>query len=113
MNIKKMVIFFGACLVSSLSIADECASWGCTSTIETLYTNISGLVLVSTPLDETKANCTVYPGSYFVLNTDAQNGKEVYSSLLAAYMSNSKIQLRITEGSPNCELTYVRLSKKF
>ena len=101
------------CSMSSISIADSCSSTGCTSTIEQLYTNADGLIFVSTPLDETAANCTVYPGDYFVLSPTAGNAKEVYSSLLAAYMSNSKIQLRIKEGSSNCEIAYVRLNKNF
>ena len=99
--------------LAGVSHADECASWGCVSTIESLYTNASGLIYVSTPLDETKANCTVYPGNYFVLNPNAQNKKEIYSSLLAAYMAGRKIQLRVVEGSPNCELSYVRLHTNF
>lgn len=99
-------------LISTAVFADNCSTWGCVSTVEDLYTNANGYVYVSTPLDETKANCTVYPGNYFVLNPAAQNFKEVYASLLAAFMSDKKIQIRIVEGSPRCEISYVRLSKK-
>lgn len=113
MIFKKTIAFVIASLCPMFSWADQCASWGCTSTIEQLYTNANGLIYVSTPLDETKANCTVYAGSYFVLNPAAKNFSEVYSSLLAAYMSDSKVQLRIKEGSANCELSYVRLNKNF
>ena len=91
--------------------ADQCASWGCTSTIDELYTTANGDVYIRTPLDETQANCTVHTGSHFVLSADSQNFKEIYSSLLAAYVSNSTIQLRIVEGSSNCRISYVRLSK--
>ncbi len=111
MRLLRRVLAIGSIVLSSGAIGDQCASWGCISTIENLYTNTNGHIYVSTPLDETLANCTVYPGNYFVLMPDSQNAEKVYSSLLAAYMSNSKIQLRIIEGSPICELAYVKLSK--
>ncbi len=109
----KIIMALAVALSPSITKADECTSAGCISTIESLYTNSSGLIYISTPLDETKANCTAYAGNYFVLNPESPNAKEIYSSLLAAYMSDSKIQLRINEGSPNCELAYVRLNKNF
>ncbi len=93
--------------------AEQCASWGCVSTIEELYTNAVGNIYVSTPLDETGANCTVYPGNYFILPPDQQNTDKVYSQILAAYISQSKIQLRITEGDGYCKIKYVRQSAVF
>ena len=97
---------------TTIAVADQCGTWGCTSTVETLYTNANGYIYVSTPLDETAANCTIYPGGYFVLQPTAQNADKIYSSLLSAYMSNSKIQIRIVEGSPICEIAYVTLSRQ-
>lgn len=93
--------------------ADKCTTWGCISTIEELHTNANGDTYIGTPLDETSANCTLISSNRFTLKSDAVNAKEIYSSLLAAYMSDSKIQLRIIEGSAGCELAYVRLSKTF
>ncbi|WP_102796412.1 hypothetical protein [Bowmanella denitrificans] len=109
--LKKVWLFF--LFFSATLHADECNTWGCMSTIEELFTTTTGYVYVGTPFDETKANCQADSGVYFVLNMKNPNAREVYSSLLAAYMSDKKIQLRIIEGSPICEISYVRLSKQY
>lgn len=108
---RAITILFGFIASGFAMAVEQCASWGCTSTVSEIYTNVNGYIYVATPLDETKANCKVYPGNYFVLKPEAQNIKEVYSSLLAAYVANEKIQIRIIENSPICEIAYVRLSK--
>ncbi len=107
----RSAIFSALFMIHGVVMADECTTWGCVSTIESLYVNASGNIFVGTPLDETKANCTASSGVYFTLNTKSANAKEMYSSLLAAYMANNKVQLRIIEGSGNCELSYIRLGK--
>lgn len=99
--------------VSTLSFSDECASWGCISTISELYITTDGDIRVGTPLDEKLASCTPASGVFFTLNQNSANAKEVYSTLLAAYMSEKKIQLRTKDGSPDCELAYVRLQRDF
>ena len=102
----KKVLTVIALLASSTSVfaADMCASWGCTSTIETLYTNADGRIYIGTPLDENLANCTTVIDKYFTINPSSGNAKEMYSSILAAYMSDKKVQLRVKEGHPSCEL---------
>ncbi|RSD29696.1 hypothetical protein [Vibrio pectenicida] len=103
-----MLIFF-----STFSFADECGSWGCISTIETLYTNAEGVIYIGTPLDEKKANCQPVSDVYFTLNPNASNASYIYSSLLSAYMAGKKIGLRIKEGHPKCELSYVNLKSTY
>jgi len=109
--------YFIAALIMFLSITasaeDKCTTWGCISTLNELYTKSSGVVYIATPLDETKANCTPHSGVYFTLRPEVSGYKEIYSSLLAAYMSDKKIQLRITEGTIGCEINYVRFAKGF
>jgi len=100
-------------LPSKVFANEQCTTWGCISTISELYTNADGLIYVGTPLDEKLANCTAISGVYFTINPSSGNSKEMYSSLLAAYMSNKKIQLRVKEGHAQCELAYVRLSTEF
>ncbi|MFY2509447.1 hypothetical protein ACN3E9_14505 [Vibrio pectenicida] len=99
-----MLIFF-----STFSFSDECTTWGCIATIETLYTNADGDIYIGTPLDERKANCQPIADVFFTLNPNASNATQVYSSLLSAYMAGIKIQLRVKEGNPKCELSYVKL----
>lgn len=111
----KLIYGFGilAVVLSAPSFSDECETWGCTSKIEELHTGADGNVYIGTSLDETKANCTALNGSKFVLSAEAKGAKAIYSSLLAAYMSDKKIQLRIVEGSSPCELAYVRFHRNF
>jgi hypothetical protein len=106
----KKVLIIITILTLSLPVfaVDQCASWGCTSTISTLYTNADGRIYIGTPLDEKLANCSAVSGVYFSINPDSANAKEMYSSVLAAYMSNKKIQLRVKEGNAHCDLAYVR-----
>lgn len=103
-----LLIFF-----STLSFADECSTWGCISTIETLYTNAEGDIYIGTPLDERKANCQTVNGSYFTLNPNDPNASHIYSSLLSAYMAGKKIGLRIKEGHPKCELLHVKFNSTY
>ncbi|KOR33474.1 hypothetical protein TI05_00885 [Achromatium sp. WMS3] len=106
-----LVVF---CLPCIGLAADSCETWGCVSTISTLYTNVNGVVYIGTPLDEKKANCTPVSGVYFTLNpSNSNNFQAVYSNLLGAYLQNKKIRLRIKERSPNCELEYVVLDVSF
>ncbi|MCW8876193.1 MAG: hypothetical protein OQK51_03965 [Kangiellaceae bacterium] len=110
---KRIVLVLVGILLSASASAFECQPYGCVSTISDLYTNANGYIYVATPDDETKANCTVYPGNYFVLKPESQNADKIYSSLLAAYVSQKKVQLRVVEGSPVCELAYVRMHVDF
>ncbi|QHH96427.1 hypothetical protein [Acinetobacter dispersus] len=100
--------------VTSLAIAaDQCTTWGCISTIKTLQLNSAGTIYIDVPLDKTPVNCTPYVKTYFVISKSNPYYKEVYATLLSAYLTKSKIQLRVVEGSPNCEIAYVTLSTSF
>ena len=92
---------------------DRCESWGCISTISILTTKSDGVIYVGTPLDETLANCTPVSGAYFTLNPASGNANMVYSALLATYMSGKKINLRVKEGHPQCELDYVHFDAAY
>ncbi|WP_421722716.1 hypothetical protein [Bacterioplanoides sp.] len=111
---KNNIIFIVILLVSSPAVSvDRCASWGCISTVSDLYTNADGLIYVGTPLDETLANCSAVLDVYFSINPESGNAEKMYSSILAAYVSGKKIQLRVKENNSKCELSYVRLSADF
>ena len=113
MKLSKILTALCLSIVSGLSIADECTSWGCISTISELYITGGGTIRVGTPLDEKLANCTPVSDVYFTLDPAKANAKEMYSALLSAYMSNKKIQLRISEGSADCTIAYIRLKTTF
>lgn len=112
MKIIQTIIIAGLLMTSLSSMAaNRCTTWGCLSTISTLYTNANGAIYIGTPFDEKLANCSPASGVYFSLDPNAANAKEVYSTLLSSFMTNSVIQLRIKEGSTNCQLAYVRLNR--
>lgn len=92
--------------------ASKCTSWGCISTIKTLYINSSGVIFVGTPLDERLANCTPESGIYFTMKPSI-GSKEVYSALLTAYIAQKPVMLRVIEGSSQCELSYVSLDTDY
>ncbi|MGL5110066.1 MAG: hypothetical protein ACRC7J_13525 [Vibrio ordalii] len=109
MFIRKLFIFFIFFSVSMSSQA-ECEKWGCIGKITNIYTNADGMIYFGTEYNEKKANCTPVSDVYFTLNPKSENAKEIYSSVLSAYMAGKKIQLRVKEGSQGCELAYVNLS---
>lgn len=108
LTMKKFLVVILLAVVQPLFAADKCTTWGCISTIKTLYTNASGPVYIGTPLDETLANCKPVSDVYFKIEPSMKNFKELYAQLLAAYMSGSKIQLRVQENTDGCLLSYVR-----
>ena len=105
-----LILILGIFATTHVLAADQCQSWGCITTISKLYTTANGPIYVSTPLDEKLANCTPVSDVYFTLDTSSKNVKEVYATLLAAYMAQKEVRLRIIEGSANCELKYVTLA---
>jgi hypothetical protein len=108
---EKIIVWLSAIEFSTAVIAaDVCTSRGCISTVSDIYANADGAIYIGTPLDEKLANCTPVSGVYFTLNPNSGNAKEMYASILAAYMANIKIMLRIKEGHGSCELQYVTLS---
>lgn len=89
--------------------ADLCESWGCRGKLETLYTTAAGDIYVGFAADETLSNCQANSGTLFTLQSSKQNFKEVYASLLAAYMADRVISARIDEGTVGCNIAYVTL----
>jgi len=109
--LNKLYIFTLLFFVTSNAIAaDQCTTWGCISSIKTLKLNSAGTIHIDVPLDKSTVNCTLSGNAYFTVSKTAPFYKEVYATLLSAYLTKSKIQLRVVEGSSNCEISYVTLS---
>ncbi|RZF55977.1 hypothetical protein EXE30_04035 [Acinetobacter halotolerans] len=101
------------CFTNQAIAADQCAAWGCISRIENLVIQDSGRILINTPLDQSIVNCKLYGNTYFVVSSGQPRYKELYSMLLSAYLTKTKVQLRIVEGSTNCEISYIRMSNAY
>lgn len=100
-------------LLPMVVIADGCKSWGCISTLSEVYVTALSDIRIATPLDETLANCAPVSDQYFTIKQGAPNYEAMYSTVLAAYMADKKIQLRVKEGSSDCEISYIRLHTGF
>lgn len=98
-------------LATSFYSQSQCSKVGCNAPISILYVNNNNNIYVGTTADETKANCSPVANVYFTLKADAQNKKEIYATLLAAYMAKKKIFLRVNEGTEGCEIAYITLSQ--
>jgi len=113
MNHIKLIIttFLLSVSSSSFGAGSYCDTWGCIGTITTLYTTTGGKTYVGMDADEKLANCAPESNVYFTLKNDADD--RVYSSLLSSYVSGKKIQLRVSEGSVGCIISYVRLDASY
>ena len=103
-------ILMALLLVPSVSFA-TCDSKGCNGLIERLYIKESGEVLIGMSGDETKLNCSAVADVYLSLPYETNGYQSIYSALLAAQISNSKIFLRVNEGTERCSLAYVTIDK--
>jgi hypothetical protein len=102
-------------VVASLPLATpafaECWSAGCYGVfIEELYPTAEGGVWIKTTGDETLANCTANSNVFLRLNVSA-GYKDIYSTLLAAMLSEKRVSLRVVEGSNPCTVAYVTLNR--
>lgn len=89
----------------------ECSAGGCYDVyVEELYPEATGGAWVKTSGNEALANCTVDGNVY--LRLDLTPGyKEVYATLLAAQLSDKRVNIRIAEGSNPCRIHYVTLNR--
>ncbi len=83
-----------------------CRPTSCTGVIERLY--VAGdRVFVSLVGGLKGLNCTQVSGVYVTLPKGHVTFKETYALLLAGKMTRDPVTLRITEGSPDCQIQYV------
>lgn len=110
---KIFVFIISTILFSSAYAQGQCYSRGCISQIESLYTEANGVIYVSTLQDEKLANCKPVSGVYFTLDPSKRNAKYVYSTLLAAYIAQQSVHIRIRDnGEEPCEILYVTLDQR-
>lgn len=76
--------------------------------IRRIYVNTNGYLYVSTSGTETDLTCTPVSSNYLRISDQAKNYKEIYTTLLAAKLSNSRVTIRATSASA-CTIQYVYL----
>ena len=93
--------------MAATSIYADCKPSMCQNVdITRLFVTSYGSMVVGTSGDESKLNCTA-PGNANVTVSNTVGQKAIYSMLLTAKTTKTKVTLRIEEGSSNCKVLYV------
>lgn len=108
---KFIVIVVGVLLASDLFA--ECNQNACYGVAEdalvSVYPNSSGNIYLQAGVGKENLDCALVEDHFMVLKSDHPLFKEAYSTLLAALMSQKQLTVRIKNGSPICEVSYVRM----
>jgi hypothetical protein len=100
-------------LAASAAAYPECSAGGCYDVyVEELYPEASGGAWIKTSGNEALANCTVDSNVYLRLN-QTEGFSQIYATLLAAQLSDKKVNIRIVEGSNPCRIGYVTLNRNY
>ena len=96
------------CCFSSVGVA-ACSGVMCGGiSITKMQVNVANsLVWVETDGAELDLDCAPDSGVFLMLDTSAEGGKNVYSTLLAYKMANKPLNIRVVENSNPCEIMYV------
>jgi hypothetical protein len=105
----RSIVFAAAALASLCSAPASAACFGyyCSAPIETLTIDDTAAYIRLVGGVTGLNSCTPYSGSYMVLYKSHASFKEMYASLLAAYMAKESVTLRPVEASTNCTILYI------
>ncbi len=103
-------------MLPSLNASAECDVNGCTGkgndVVVSTYiaSHGAGRIYLQAPAS-TKSNlgCDLVEGHYMTLSGDHPLFEESYSTILTALSTNKTLFVRIKNGSPICEVSYVRM----
>ncbi len=112
MQTTRLIVGICFLLASSWAVAECTSKWCSDVYVDTLFVRANGDISVATSGTETLLNCTAYQGVYTTLQQSAANSDDIYALLLAAYMADKKVLVRIVEGSSNCEISYARVDRE-
>ncbi len=91
----------------------DCSEIACSGigseVIKSVYPNSSGHIYLQANIGKENLDCTLVEGHYMVLQSDHPVFEEAYSTVLTALVSQKTLTVRIKTGSPNCEVSYVRM----
>ena len=87
-----------------------CNSTNCYNvTVTKVLAMDTGGVLIGTSGDEQQLNCTS-PGTYFMTLKYGTDGQQVlYSTLLTAFATGKLVNIRIKEGTADCEIAFINI----
>jgi hypothetical protein len=113
MKVLKLVLST-ALIVSSMAAVADCSPNGCADvSIERLHVEASGSILIGTSGDEKKLTCKAVSDLYLTLEAGAAGKSEIYSTLLAAQLSNKIVSnISVDSSLPGCVVKFVTLDKQ-
>lgn len=110
----KFCIFL--CLIGLSKVASAgCTANGCEYNATDKLSNIyltsyaDGRIFLPVTVGSSSLDCTPPEGGFLTLKSTHPLFKEMYSTILFAIASNKKLYVRIVNGSPICEVGYVRV----
>ena len=109
----KILVFALALTLSSINVFAECAANACSGVgkdvLNSVYPNGSGNIYLQAGTNKGALDCDLVEGQYMVLKSDHPLFEEAYSTILTALVSQKTLVVRIKNGSPICEVSYVRM----
>jgi hypothetical protein len=118
MSMRKFVLLFCSFVATYAPAAlADCSGVMCTSVhVEAINAETSELsaahdVWVQTTGLESALSCTPDSGVWMKLNMEKPGSKEVYAMLLTAFTTDKLVNIRVVQGSTNCLIAYVFMSR--
>jgi len=104
---KKVLMSVLALGAISSSVYAECVSGWCSDVeVTRLLTTVDGNILVATSGDESALACTSPGNEYMTLSKDDPGQKNLYSLLLTAKTTKTKVMIRTEDSSSNCRILF-------
>lgn len=107
----KQALFAAMTLMPMLSHGAACSTIVCRAQIVSFYFN-GGSVFVELGISEahkSEINCTLVENKYFTLTQGNSSFREIYAALLSADARDVEVELRIVEGSTNCQVGWAKM----
>ena len=97
----------------SFNAFSACTTTQCTGVgkgaLLSVYPNSSGNIYLQAGAGRENLDCNLVEGHYMVLKSVHPVFEAAYSTILTALASQKRLTVRIKNGSPICEVSYVRM----
>ncbi len=108
----KLILFLSALFLSTTASA-TCSSGACygvgAAAVVKVLAMTDGNIMLHAPPEASNLNCTLHIGTYMMIHADNPSKKEIYAMLLTGIALGKYLFVRIIEGTPDCEVRYVRM----
>jgi len=102
------LLFISMLLFSTnLFAGNKCSGVICNSDLKKLVVTANRDIYVEVNTSIKALRCTPLSGVFITLNKKMPGFEEIYSTLLTYKTLNKPIIIRVVEGSPNCQISYI------